>query len=194
MPRVSLLAALLILPLPGMAAAGDIYRWVDEYGQVHYGDTPSGLSPEARELPKRVEPRAGNVIANPHFNLETVRVPFAANGTNMIVEGSVNGVAARFVVDTGATLVVIPPGVAKRAGIKTDKAAKITVHTAGGAISAPMVKIDSIKVGNAGQADVAATVHELEGFSSLGLLGMSFLSHYSMTVDPGNGVLLLKTR
>ena len=108
--RLQLLSLLLqILIAPGAAIAGDIYRWVDEYGQVHYGDTPTNLSPDTREQPKKVRPEAGNIITNPFFNLETVRVPFSNQGSNMIVEGEVNGVAASFIVDTGATLVGVSP-------------------------------------------------------------------------------------
>ncbi|MDX8411679.1 MAG: TIGR02281 family clan AA aspartic protease [Mariprofundaceae bacterium] len=191
----SLILLLLGLITSGAAVAGDIYRWVDEYGQTHYGDTPANLSSEARELPKKVQPRAGNVIVNPFFNLEKVRVPFSDHGSNMIVEGEVNGVAASFIIDTGATLVVIPPVVAQQAGIKTDKAPRMTIHTAGGDISAPMVTLNSINIGHAAQPDVPAAVHELVGMSpGLGLLGMSFLDHYSMTVDRQSGSLLLEQR
>lgn len=41
-----------ILVLGSTPAAADVYRWVDEHGQVHYGDRPQ----HAGEAPVRVKP------------------------------------------------------------------------------------------------------------------------------------------
>lgn len=185
---------LLFLWLPGQSVGGDIYKWVDEYGQVHYGDTPSGVSPGARMQPELVNPGPGNIIANPSFNGNRIHVPFTEQGTNMIVEGRVNGIAARFIVDTGASLMIIPPALAERAGIATAKASQISLLTAGGTIAAPMVSLDDVKIGSAGQKNVAAAVHELGIAPGLGLLGMSFLDRYKMTVDREGRSLLLERR
>jgi hypothetical protein len=35
--------------LSGPVAAGDIYRWVDDLGQVHFGDRPPALTPAASQ-------------------------------------------------------------------------------------------------------------------------------------------------
>lgn len=44
-----LLAALLLAALvPGVAADGRIYRWVDAQGRVHYGDQPARGASEVR--------------------------------------------------------------------------------------------------------------------------------------------------
>jgi len=194
LPAYKALLLLSVLLFAGAATAGDIYKWVDEYGQTHFSDTPTGVTPEAWELPRKVNPSAGSVIANPHFNLQTIRVPFSSDGSNMIVDGRVNGVAARFIVDTGASFVVIPPSVAEKAGIKTKDAPRVTLKTVGGDISAPMVKLDSIKVGDADQSGVSAAVHQLGTSSGLGLLGMSFLDRYNMTVDRQGETLVLEKR
>ena len=42
----ALIAALAIMA--GTACAGDIYRWTDDSGQVHYGSRPGGA--DAREI------------------------------------------------------------------------------------------------------------------------------------------------
>ena len=39
-------AATLTLAVSSVAMAGDIYKWVDEDGNVHYGDKPAGAQPE----------------------------------------------------------------------------------------------------------------------------------------------------
>ena len=41
-------AATLTLALSGAALAGDIYKWVDDEGNVHYGDKPVGTQPVER--------------------------------------------------------------------------------------------------------------------------------------------------
>lgn len=39
-------ASILTLAASGIAVAGDIYKWVDEDGHVHYGDKPVGAQSE----------------------------------------------------------------------------------------------------------------------------------------------------
>lgn len=39
-------ALILIMAAAGTAAAGDIYKWTDEEGNVHFGDRPLGEDPE----------------------------------------------------------------------------------------------------------------------------------------------------
>ena len=39
-------ASILTLAASGIAFAGDIYKWVDEDGHVHYGDKPVGAQSE----------------------------------------------------------------------------------------------------------------------------------------------------
>jgi predicted aspartyl protease len=40
----------------GLGFAGELYRWVDEHGRVHFSDTPPSAAHELREL-KVYEPR-----------------------------------------------------------------------------------------------------------------------------------------
>ena len=44
--QVIAFAATLTLAISSAAVAGDIYKWVDEDGNVHYGDKPDGAQPE----------------------------------------------------------------------------------------------------------------------------------------------------
>ena len=46
-------AATATLALSGAAIAGDIYKWVDEDGNVHYGDKPAGAQPERMAIESR---------------------------------------------------------------------------------------------------------------------------------------------
>lgn len=44
--RYQAIAITLILVMAGTAIAGDIYKWTDEEGNVHFGDKPVGEQPE----------------------------------------------------------------------------------------------------------------------------------------------------
>ncbi len=43
-------ASILTLAASGIAFAGDIYKWVDEDGHVHYGDKPVGAQSERMSI------------------------------------------------------------------------------------------------------------------------------------------------
>ena len=137
-----------------------------------------------------------STVTNPAFNLGKGRaqVPYRTAGSAMMVEGSVNGVAVRFIVDTGASFVVIPPAVAERAGIETVEAPRVSVQTANGLVQAPLVNISRLKIGRLSQRRVAAVVQNISSDGQMGLLGMSFLSAYKMTVDQSHSMLLLEVR
>jgi hypothetical protein len=44
--QIIAVAAILTLGVSSAVIAGDIYKWVDEDGNVHYGDKPTGNEPE----------------------------------------------------------------------------------------------------------------------------------------------------
>ena len=56
-------ALALTLALSAAAAPAQIYRWKDEKGRVHLGDTPP---PEARNVEKRGAARAADTVAEPY--------------------------------------------------------------------------------------------------------------------------------
>ena len=54
MKRHSIAGAAIFALVTGAAAyAGDIYKWVDEDGNVHYGDVPVGKNPERMAIQSR---------------------------------------------------------------------------------------------------------------------------------------------
>ena len=178
------LALALALLSPAAAHAG-LYRWVDGAGTVHFSDTPH---PDARPVhPRRLD-------AVPARRAPYLEVPFVRARGAMIVEGEVNGVPARFVVDTGASVVVIPPAIAAAAGIATRGAPRARMETAGGAVSVPLVRVRRLVVGPLVREDVQAAVQRVSREADLGLLGMSVLGAYRVEVDQARGVLRLHRR
>lgn len=102
-----------------------------------------------------------------------------------------------FILDTGATHVMITNKTAAQLNIPVNTAPKVQILTGNGYITVPLVKIPEIEVKGLIVKDVEAIVSDL-GSSATdngieGLLGMSFLGNFKMTVDrPNNQVILEK--
>lgn len=185
MPKF-LLVILLMLPL---VAAADIYQWTDEQGRIHFSDKPI---PGAKK--RQVTPLKS--VENPTYNLENNRLQmrFTEEHGSMRVNGKVNGVPVRFVVDTGATLVIIPPAIATKARMKAESGLTITLKTANGDVPAPLVSIAELDVDGVVQRDVQGAIHRISDDSSLGLLGMSFFDQYTMTIDRDKKIIYLEKK
>ena len=100
--------------------------------------------------------------------------------------GLVNGVDAGFLVDTGASFVVLPYRDAERLGYSEDDLNYVMqVSTANGTTFVAPIRLNAIKVGDIVVNDVRAAVSK-PGELEKGLLGMSFLdqlSSYSVSGD-----------
>jgi aspartyl protease family protein len=97
---------------------------------------------------------------------------------HFFTEGQVNGLPLRFLVDTGASMVVLSSAEAQRLGVEYRHAPKTSVQTAGGTIKAYLITLDRVKVGSIELSSVDGLVVE-EG-SPVALLGMSFLNRVEM--------------
>ncbi len=107
-----------------------------------------------------------------------------------MADGAVNGVPTRFLVDTGATLVVLSANEANRLGIPYRQAPQATANTANGAVPYRVVRLDRVKVGGVELNNVEAGVMEA-GYDGPPLLGMSFLSRTEVSRD-GQSMVLTK--
>ena len=105
-------------------------------------------------------------------------------------DGQVNGRTVRFVVDTGATLIALPAGEARRLGIDYEKGQRAGLRTANGNTTGYLVRLDTVSVGSVTLHGVDAVVMEGNGLSSP-LLGMSFLNRMDMKRE---GDLMTLTR
>lgn len=96
--------------------------------------------------------------------------------------GVVNGVSLHFLVDTGATSVVLSSADARRAGVNYLSGARRLTQTANGVVPVYAVKLDTLRVGDITVNNVDASVIEGDRLS-IGLLGMSFLNRMEMKRD-----------
>ncbi len=111
----------------------------------------------------------------------------------ILVDAAVNGQRGRFIVDTGATLVSVSRQLAARAGISTANAREVLLQTASGTITGLATKADKVQLQGAAAKNVSVVVHPAErdpfGAGIDGLLGLSFLAQFDMTIS-GNRLSL----
>lgn len=94
-------------------------------------------------------------------------------------EGSINGAAVTFLVDTGANTIAMNSATAKRAGIDYTKGRPGSARTASGYARMYGIKLDIVKVGEIVLRNVEAGV--IDGPQpETPLLGMSFLGAFDM--------------
>ncbi len=142
------------------------------YRDVLFGPQAPQESQEQRtaKQPARTAKGAGKA-SRPASRALTIR---ASAGGHFMIEADVDGADIRFMVDTGATEVVLTPEDAARIGFDL-RARNFTrqFNTAGGVIRAAPVTLRRLRIGQLVLRDVEAWVNESPLFVSL--LGMSFL-------------------
>jgi clan AA aspartic protease (TIGR02281 family) len=119
-------------------------------------------------------------------------VKFPRGATIIIARAEVNGKAGRFIVDTGASYVALTPSFAAKAGLTTD--GSILLKTASGVVTGQTGSVDAIKLDGVTAHRVKTVV--LPGLEDGndnvdGLLGLSFLSRFEVSVDHASGKLTL---
>jgi aspartyl protease family protein len=147
--------------------------------KVRYRGTTYDLSLSARVTSSFAKPKQKSVRINRNeFDQYRMR-------------GAVNGHYFDFIVDTGASVVVLSERHADMMGLDFRAGEKGTVQTAQGLASAYFLVVEDVTLGAISLSDVQATV--IEGnFPSDVLLGMSFLGEVRLTDD--GGVLTLTAK
>lgn len=108
--------------------------------------------------------------------------PNPRNGLYM-ADGSINGFAMDFVVDTGATYISMNSHQARRLGINYRLEGREGLsQTASGTSKIYVIKLDKVRVGDIELHNVAAAVHEGD-YPAEVLLGNSFLERITMRRD-----------
>lgn len=117
------------------------------------------------------------------------KVTLAADGRGMFyADGAVNGIAVRFVVDTGATYVSMGASEATRMGVDFRKGRPVMMQTANGTVMKYLVRFDRVRLGDIELTGVDGVVGEQE--MPYALLGMSFLNRLEMQRDGASMTLI----
>jgi aspartyl protease family protein len=115
----------------------------------------------------------------------------ARRGQTVQVPVTINGVKGTFILDTGATFVSVKRSFADKAKLTVDESSSIKLNTANGIASAKRGTAKTVEVRTLKAEDVPVVVQTdakgSYGNGVDGLLGMSFLSRFQLTVA-GNTV------
>ena len=105
----------------------------------------------------------------------------AGSGGHFSTQGSINGRAVYFMVDTGATSVSMTAAQADAIGLKYRDGRRVNLNTANGTIVAHAVTLDSVRVGDVEIFNVEGIVAPRD--MPFVLLGNSFLNRFQMKRD-----------
>jgi len=114
----------------------------------------------------------------------------AGSGGHFLGTGQINGVTVRFMVDTGASNVVMGAAQAEAIGLNYRSGPRDQVTTANGVTLAYRTQLDSVRIGEVEVFNVAATV--VPANTPVVLLGNSFLERFRMKQE--NDLLVLEKR
>jgi len=194
---------IVILMISVSPVYGEMYKWVDEKGTVHFTDDISSIPEpyrervEERKAPKETaapEPKA-KVSPSPMSKAlepEGFEVNLLRRHELLLVEVFLNSrVRQYFVVDTGASFTLINWQTAKDLGLNINESTPfIPIFTASQRILTPLVTLRSLQVGGAEVENVDVLIHNLPS-ASAGLLGNSFLNKFRVVIDSVNGKMTL---
>jgi aspartyl protease family protein len=102
----------------------------------------------------------------------------AGSGGHFQTQGSINGGAVTFMVDTGATTVSMSTADAERLGVKYQQGLPVGLQTANGVVRGWRVTLDRVRVGDVEVYNVEGVVAQRD--MPFVLLGNSFLDRFQM--------------
>ncbi len=154
-------------------------------GQTHQGVTLLAVDGDAATLQVGAERKTLRVGESPvslgqHGGAEGGRrvVMTADTSGHFMPQGQINGRSVQFLVDTGASVIAIGAGEAKRLNIPFEKGQKVGLSTANGNAVGYQIQLNKVQVGDVVVYDVPAVVTPQS--MPYVLLGNSFLNRFQM--------------
>jgi len=150
----------------------------------------------AARLTAQIAQRIEDVAAGYRFSFERGRidVPFAQVDPLPVIMVTINGRAARLVLDTGAPGLDLSAAFAAKAGVKATAAR--TGFFAGGRTATVKTegRVDSLIIGSLAVSGIPAGIAPVPEPSIDGVVGTNFLYHFLATIDYANGRLILRPK
>lgn len=188
---------------------GEMYKWVDEKGTLHFADdlskVPEKYRPEAemRKTPKETKetstpepqerPKPISILTSPSGPSEpqSYEVHLFRRHELWLAEVILNGrVKQYFIVDTGASFTLINRQTANELDILINETTPfIRVSSVSDVMLTPLVTLRSVQVGKASVENVDALVYNMPTYQ--GLLGNSFLNRFKVVIDSLHGKMTL---
>jgi clan AA aspartic protease (TIGR02281 family) len=197
----------LALWLGASSVQGEIYRWTDAEGSLHFTQRLDQVPPEHRAAARSKAKAPTSAVIQTYEAPasatrsavrrtrrrpgESLRIPFERDGTLMRVNVKLDGlVTAPFYIDTGASGVSLPSSVAERLGFRVRPDTPHTeVITASGTVSRAIMTLQSVELAGARVENLHATVNPA---MEIGLLGGTFFNNFVYRVDAAAGYIDLK--
>ena len=126
--------------------------------------------------------------------VQTEKIPLRREGNSLFATVVINGKPPEeMIVDTGASVVVLPYKVALECGAKPDESAVPVVATIadGSKVNSKQVLLDSVRIGQFKAEHVTCAVLPPEAKNAPMLLGMTFLGRFNFSIN-GNELVLTK--
>jgi clan AA aspartic protease (TIGR02281 family) len=155
---------------------------------LRYIQYDAEIGPRARALISEISDRSGPTH---------VTVPLRQASNTYLIQATLNGRGqVTLMLDTGASMSVIKPTVLARLGAApSNKHPTVRLNTANGTVTARVVRLDSLAVGDKAVRDITVAAVELAELPNIdGLLGMDYLRHFRFTVDQDQATLILNHR
>ncbi len=168
-------ALLVINGTPRTIAAGGSFQNV-KVVKVEAGEALVEL--DGRRTVLRLGSAPVDLGAAPSAGAGSQIVLTAGSGGHFITEGSINGRAVQFIVDTGATMVAMSESTAQRIGLPYKDNPRGVMSTANGQVVVHRAMLDSVRVGDVQIYNVDAVV--VPTMTDTVLLGNSFLTRFQM--------------
>jgi clan AA aspartic protease (TIGR02281 family) len=142
--------------------------------------SPPGIPREVRPAPAQTEAPKGSP--------GKAQIESLKRGGGIIVEALLNRkVTAPLLLDTGASHTILTRQTARELGLPpVERLPRKAFHTAGGVVLSPVTTLQSVRVGSHEVRDVEVAIDVAEHLS-IGLLGMTFLRHFKVTVNQEQG-------
>jgi clan AA aspartic protease (TIGR02281 family) len=141
--------------------------------------------------------KSGSTSDNWLSSVEQIAVPLKNNQNALMVDALLTQnqytSSGAFIIDTGATYTSISQQMAEHLGMDLEHCEKVLITTANGRIEVPKITIDTLNVNGLEAHNVEATVIPVRhGSSFSGLLGLSFIRQFVVTIDPQAGHLIFR--
>ncbi|MFN8614952.1 MAG: retroviral-like aspartic protease family protein [Vampirovibrionales bacterium] len=158
----------------------------------------AGLTTTVHQVTQALQQSLQQSLANGSVSAsDAIAIPLLNQTNALMVTARLNdAVSGTFVVDTGATYTSISQEMADQLaacnGLRYVGTVRIT--TANGQIDVPKVVIDRVRIHGLEARNVEATVINLhKGGSFSGLLGLSFLRNFQVTINPQSNQLVFRS-
>ncbi len=200
------LAAAAVLSLLPTTALGEIYKWTDDSGGVHYADgldsvperyrsgaTPIGLRNQPAMPTSSTSPGTVRESTARHMSGRGVAEIQYVPGERILVDARLNGEhTVRLLLDTGADRTLISPRALVAAGVSLTRGAiSGSIQGVTGIAEVKSVIVDSLTIGDARVGRMRVLAYDMGHSGHDGLLGRDYLDQFQLTIDSSRGVVTL---